>query len=42
MKKYKAWKSYAQFKAFATNVNDVELLSKIKNASEERTFLKLK
>jgi len=30
MKKYKAWKSYAQFKAFATNVNDVELLSKIK------------
>jgi len=29
MKKYKAWKSYAQFKAFATNVGDVELLSKI-------------
>jgi len=30
MKKYKAWKSYAAFKAFATNVNDIELLSKIK------------
>jgi len=29
MKKYKGWKSYAQFKAFATNVGDVELLSKI-------------
>ena len=30
MKKYKNWKSYAQFKAFAKNVNDIELLSKIK------------
>jgi len=29
MKKFKAWKSYAQFKAFATNVGDIELLSKI-------------
>ena len=30
MKKYKNWKSYAQFSAFAKNVADVELLSKIK------------
>ena len=30
MKKYKNWKSYAQFKAFAKNVADVELMSKIK------------
>ena len=30
MKKYKNWKSYHQFKAFAQNVADVELLSKIK------------
>ena len=30
MKKYKNWKSYAQFSAFAKNVNDIELLSKIK------------
>jgi len=29
MKKYKGWKSYAHLKAFATNVKDVELLSKI-------------
>ena len=30
MKKYKNWKSYQQFTAFAKNVADVELLSKIK------------
>ena len=30
MKKYKNWKSYLQFKTFAKNVADVELLSKIK------------
>ena len=30
MKKYKNWKSYQQFAAFAKNVADVELLSKIK------------
>ena len=30
MKKYKNWKTYAQFSAFAKNVADVELLSKIK------------
>jgi len=30
MKKFKGWKSYAQFKTFASNVNDVELLGKIK------------
>lgn len=29
MKKFKNWKSYAQFSAFAKNVNDIELHSMI-------------